>query len=96
MNAKIRSLGVVVFIFVTWSIIYYEIVIETVSSKRQNLELLNTKREQLLALDDEVAIRRILREADDIYSIVGPEAEPLYSAFGIIQILCLMNLTFLL
>ena len=35
MNAKIKSLGYVVFIFVTLSIVYYEIVIVQVSSQRQ-------------------------------------------------------------
>ena len=41
MNAKIKSLGYVVFIFVTVSIIYYEIVIVEVNSKRDTLTALS-------------------------------------------------------
>ena len=45
---------------------------------------------------EEEEIVRLIKETDDAYDLIKDKAESLYSAFVVIEILCLMNMTFFL
>jgi hypothetical protein len=60
MNAKTIALGFIVFIFGTFSVIYYEIVIQTVATRKDVLMSLKSLREQLVVAYDEDEIIRLL------------------------------------
>jgi len=94
MNAKIKSLGFVVVIFVAWSVIYYEIVIGTASKKRDELADLNRIRHQIVTLHDEDEIVKLLEIADTKYASIEEYGVNLYNSFVVVQVLCFMNLTF--
>jgi len=68
MNAKIKSLGFVVVIFVAWSVVYYEIVIGTASKERGVLADLKRIRHQIVTLHDEDEIVKLLEIADTKYA----------------------------
>ena len=68
MNAKIKSLGICVMIFVTISIVYYEIVIQTIYIKKPILNELNSLHHALVVSDDEKEINKMIKRADLIYS----------------------------
>ena len=56
MNARIKAVGILGFIFVAISAIYYEIVIRTISDSRADLVEILGKRDHLLSSNDEAAI----------------------------------------
>jgi len=96
MNAKIKSLGFIVFIFVTLSIVYYEIVIQLVASKRPVLIHIYEIHHMLVKSNDENQILSLLSECDGLFNAIEKDAEKLYYTFEVIEFLCLLNLTFLL
>jgi hypothetical protein len=53
MNARIKAVGILGFIFVAISTIYYEIVIRTVSESRADIDNLSVTRLDLLKSNDE-------------------------------------------
>ena len=96
MNAKIKSLGFIVFIFVTLSIVYYEIVIQLIASKRPVFIHIYEIHYMLVKSNDEHQILSLLSECDGLFNAVEKDAEKLYYTFEVIEFLCLLNLTFLL
>jgi len=84
MNARIKAVGLLGFIFVAISTIYYEIVIRTVSESRGDLAEILTLRTELLSSNDEATILQNLSKIDDIYKIIGPRTDSLYQAFATI------------
>ena len=84
MNARIKAVGILGFIFVAISTIYYEIVIRTVSESRGSLDEILSIRTELLATNDESKILQNLAKIDDIFKIIGPRTENLYQAFATI------------
>lgn len=96
MNARIQALGLIGLIFVTFSIIYYEIVIQTVNSKRPVLHELATLHHHLIQDSDIELILQEIERADELYYSIEKEAETLYAAFNLIFYLCIFNMTFLI
>ena len=84
MNARIKAVGILGFIFVALSAIYYEIVIRTISESRGSLKEIMKIRTLLLKSNDEAAIQQELIQIAEIYEIVGPRTESLYQAFNTI------------
>ena len=83
-------------IFVTISIVYYEVVIQTIYVKKPILNELNSLHHALVVSDDEKEIHKMIKRANLIYSYVEGDAETLYAVFLIIEILCILNLSFFL
>jgi len=54
MSAKIKSLGFIVVIFVGLSVVYYEIVIGTVSKEKEVLIQLQSLKDELVLSSDEL------------------------------------------
>ena len=96
MNARIKAVGMLGFIFVALSAVYYEIVIRTIQEKRGNLQEIMKDRKILFHSGDETVILANLARIEELYLIVGPKTEDLYQAFNTIQTLCFLNLTFLI
>lgn len=74
MNAKIKSLGYVVFIFVTISIVYYEIVIVQVSNQRGVFEQIKVLKEDLMLSSNEESILEMIKEVDGLYETIKDDA----------------------
>ena len=70
MNAKIKSLGIVVAIFVTISIFYYETVIETVHYKRPVLNELWVIHHDVAHSHDEREIISLIERADFLFESI--------------------------
>ena len=84
MNAKIRSIGFIVVIFVTFSIVYYEIVIGIVAKDRVYLEDLTYIRKRLVISDNEAEIQKLIAQADKEYAMIEQEIETMYRAFVVV------------
>lgn len=82
-------------IFVTFSIIYYEIVIQTINAKKPILHELASLHHHLVKDHNIPLILAEIARADELYGSIEKEAETLYAAFNLIFYLCLLNLTFL-
>lgn len=95
MNARIKAVGILGFIFFALSAIYYEIVIRTISESKDDLHNILDIRNLLTSSNDEKAILKEIADIDEIYKVIGPLTEGLYQAFNTIQYLCFLNLTFL-
>ena len=96
MNTKINAISMLIVIFTVFSIIYYEIVIETASNQRATLTELTELKDQIGKSNDETEILKIKQKNDDLYDGIKFDAELLYHAFCIIQILSYIDMTFLL
>ena len=94
MNAKIKSLGFCVMIFISISIVYYEVVIQTIAVKKPALLELTSLHHKLVVSDDEEEILKMLERSREIYWKIEKDAETLYAVFLIIEILCILNLSF--
>ena len=60
MSAKIKSLGFCVLIFVSVSIVYYEIVIQTIAVKKPMLREITDIHHKLVASNDEEELVQLL------------------------------------
>jgi len=96
MNAKIKALGLIVIMFVTISIVFDEIVINLVASKMPSLIRLAELHHKLVVSNDEEEIIKYLAESDKLFAGIEKDAESLYGTFEVIEILCMLNLTFFL
>ena len=67
MNAKIKANRLFMAIFVTFSVVYYEIVTATASEKRGDLVRLNDFKNELLVAYEEEEIRRLISLSDEVY-----------------------------
>lgn len=72
MNARIKAVGIIGFIFVSISAVYYEIVIRTIANERKDLKEIADRRDFLLTSNNETEILSNLAEIEKIYEIVGP------------------------
>ena len=81
MSAKIKSLGFIVVIFVTCSVVYYEIVIQTASLRRQTLGELKEFKSKLISSDNEEEIIALLAESDTKYQEIVADADILFNSF---------------
>jgi len=77
-------------------VVYYEIVIQIAAEKKPILKQIIAIHKVLVKASNEVEILELLEKSDTLYESIEPSAESLHSAFLMIEILCLMNLTFLL
>jgi len=96
MNAKIKALGLIVIMFVTISIVFDEIVINLVAVKMPSLIRLAELHHKLVVSNDEEEIIKYLAESDKLFAGIEKDAESLYGTFEVIEILCMLNLTFFL
>ena len=81
-------------IFVIFSTIYYEIVLENVHLKEPFLIQLHHERVVLITSNDEKEIRDALAKADAIFNEIEQFAENLYFSFLFVEVLNIMNMTF--
>ena len=84
MSAKIKSLGFIVLIFVAWSVVYYEIVIGTVSERKDILFNLKEYRKQLATASSEAEVIQLLESSDKEYLLIVEDADILFNAFVVV------------
>ena len=71
MNAKTIALGLIVLVFGTFSVVYYEIVIQIFATKRDVLREIQVYKNLLLESNDETEIIRILSFSDELYNSIA-------------------------
>ena len=96
MNAKIKALGGVVVMFVIFSVIEFELVIQVVSVKKPILSSINSIHHKLVLSHDEHEILDYIHQCDELFDNVKNYTDELYSSFLTIEIICTLNLTFLI
>ena len=84
MNAKTIALGLIVIIFGTFSVVYYEIVIQIFSTNRDVLKDIQGLKNLLVVSNDEAEIKRLISQSNELYDSLKNEAEALYAAFVVI------------
>ena len=79
----------------TFSTIYYEIVIQSLEQKKPILRSITKLHHRLVVSNDLAEINADLEEVNRLFLSIEPQAESMYNAFNLIFYLCLLNLTFL-
>lgn len=95
MNARIKAIGFLGAIYVLTTCVFYEIVIQSVSTKQPVLLELIDIGEILKKSGNLTEINILLGETQELYSSIESEASTLYSAFVVIEVLSILNFTFL-
>jgi len=67
MNTKIKAIGVFIAMFTIFSIVYYEVVIETVSVKKPILYQLRDVGAELATCSDATVIRELTQKSDELF-----------------------------
>ena len=96
MNAKIKATRLFIAMFVLFSVIYYEIVTATASENKATLIELRGIRKQLVLASEEDEIINLLARSNQLYDQCKGDAERLYDAFKVIEILSFLNLTYMI
>ena len=78
MAAKITAKGYIVLLYVIFSVIYYEIVIQLVSVKKPILIHVSELGHMLTHSNDENEILRLLEECNTLYKTIEKDAISLY------------------
>lgn len=94
MSSKISAFAIVSVLYVVFSAVYFEIVIQTVQAKSPYLEELNHIHHKIVKQHNITNVQVLLERCDEIYSKVEKDANSLYYAFEIISILSVANLSF--
>ena len=95
MSAKIKATRLFIALFVLFSVIYYEIVTASKSEKKGALLELRDIKRKLVKSSDEDEIAELLKESDRLYATCKDDAVNMYNAFFVIEILSMLNLTYM-
>ena len=82
-------------IFVLVSVIYYEIVTDSVSVQKAALVKLRDIKRKLVKSSDEDEISTLVPESDRLYLHAKDDAENMYNAFFMIEVLSFLNLSYM-
>lgn len=96
MNARIKATGILGFLFFVVSVIYYEFVIQIVTNRRPGYLKIKEYRDVLLTSSNEQQILETLEKVNGLSKSMENETLALYNEFSVIQILCILNLTYLI
>jgi hypothetical protein len=94
LNARIFGVGVTLMSFLCFTCIFFQIVIDNVSTKKPYMMQLRDYHHELVHSANDTNIEVMLGASDDIFEKLGDSADVLYSAFQIVKILCVLNLSF--
>ena len=94
LNARIFGVGVTLISFMLFTCIFFQIVIDNVSTKKPYMLKLKKYHHELVHSANDTNIEIMLAASDEIFELLGDSADTLYSAFSIVKILCVLNLSF--
>ena len=94
MNARINGVGITLLAFLMFTCIFFQIVIDNVSTKKPYMLQLKEYHHGLVHSDNDTDIEIMLVSSDEIFELLGDSADTLYSAFSIVKVLCVLNLSF--
>ena len=96
MDSRIQAQTIITVLFVAFSVVYYEIVIGLVASKRPSLIRLIEIRDLIKADTIDYVIIKHIAESDALLAAFGNSVQSLYDGFSVVFVLCILNLSFLL
>ena len=94
LNARILGVGVTLISFLLFTCIFFQIVIDNVTTKKPYMLQLKEYHHELVHSANDTHIEIMLAASDEIFEVLGDSAATLYNAFGIVKILCILNLSF--
>lgn len=95
LNARIYGVGITLLVFLVFSCIFFQIVIDNVTHKKPYMVQLSEYHDILVSSNNDTDIEIQLAKCNEIYDNLGDAATVLYSAFNIVKILCFLNISFL-
>jgi len=96
MYSRLKGMQIIMFIFVTASIIYYEAAITQSLVMRPTLAAITKELDEMQALASEKFIKNKLATIEQQAASIKDQTNEFYSSFEIINILCYFNLMFFL
>jgi len=94
MNARIKAIGMLGAMYVLITCVFYEVVIQAVSNKTPVLEKISALESVLINSGNLTEINLLLNESDRLYESIKDDADTLYAAFLVIEVLCVLNISF--
>jgi hypothetical protein len=95
MNARIFGVGITLIGFLVFSCIFFQIVIDNVSTKKPYMLQLKDYHHELVHSSNDTHIELLLGQSNEIFFYLGDTAESLYNSFQIVKLLCILNTSFL-
>ena len=95
LNARIYGMGITLACFMFFSCIFLQIVIDNVSIKKPQMDLLTNYHHILVHSSNDTSIEIMLANCDEIFDRLGDAAIVLKIAFNVVKILCILNLSFI-